>query len=84
MQDPLLSLKMKDNLQSSLYLPMYNQVTGQRTFKFRGIKLWENLTNNISVDSVKNKYKTKLTSDLYDCERFALNLPHLYQEYVNF
>ncbi len=31
----------------SLYLPKYNLVTGQRTFKFRGIKLLENLTNNI-------------------------------------
>ncbi len=27
----------------SLYLPKYNLVTGQRTFKFRDIKLWENI-----------------------------------------
>ncbi len=75
---------------TSLYLPKYNLVTGQRTFKFRGIKLSENLTtcNNIkeslSIDSFKSKYKTKLTSDLYDCENFALDLPHFYQEYMTF
>ncbi len=73
---------------TSLYLPKYNLVTGQRTFKFRGIKLRENLTNNIkealSIHSFKSKYKTKHTSDLYDCEKFALNLPHFYQEYVTF
>ncbi len=72
----------------SLYLSKHNLVTRQRTFKFRGIKLWENLTNNIKealrIDSFKSKYKTKLISDLYDCEKFALNLPHLYQEYVTF
>ncbi len=49
-------------------MPKYNLVTWQRTFKFRGIKLWENLANNIketlSVDSFKSKYKTKLPSDL--------------------
>ncbi len=31
----------------SMYLPKYNLLTGQRTFKFRGIKLCENLSNNI-------------------------------------
>ncbi len=31
----------------SLYLTKYNLVTGQKTFIFRGIKLWEHLTNNI-------------------------------------
>ncbi len=59
----------------------YNLVTRQRIFKFRGIKLWKNLTNNIkesqNVDSFKSKFKTKLISDLYDCEQF-------YQEYVTF
>ncbi len=71
-----------------LYLPKYNIVTGQRIFKFRGIKLCENLTNNIkeslSLDSFKNKFKIKLISDLYDCEKFALDLPYFYQEYVTF
>ncbi len=65
----------------SLYLPKYNLVTGQRTFKFRGIKPWENLTNNIkealSVDSFKTKYKTKLISDLYDCENL-LSTCHIF------
>ncbi len=59
-----------------------------RTFKFRGIKFWEILTNNIkeslSIDSFMSKFKTKLTSDLDDCENFGLNLPHFYQEYVTF
>ncbi len=72
----------------SLYLPKYNLVTWLRTFKFRGTKLCENLTNNIkealSIDSFKSKYKTKLISDLYDCERFALNPLHYYQEYGPF
>ncbi len=72
----------------SLFLSKYNLVTGQRTFKFRGIKLWENRTNNIkealSIDSFKSKYKTKLTSDLYYCEKIGLDLPHLYHEYVTF
>ncbi len=71
-----------------LYFPKYNLVTGQRIFKFRGIKLGENLTNNIkeslSLDSFKSKFKTKLTLDLYDCETFALDLPYFYQEYVTF
>ncbi len=26
----------------------------------------------------------KLTSDLYDCEKFALDMPYFYQEYVTF
>ncbi len=72
----------------SLYLPKYNLVTGQRTLKFRGIKLWENLTNNIKealgIDSFKSKYKTKLISYLYDCEKFVLNLSHFYHKYVTF
>ncbi len=72
----------------SLYLPKCNLVIRQRTFKFRGIKLCENLTNNIkeslSLDSFKNKFKIKLISDLYDCEKFALDLPYFYQEYVTF
>ncbi len=70
----------------SLYLPKHNLVTRQETFKFIGIKLWENLTNNIkealSVDSFKSKYKTKLISDLYEYQKFALDLPHLYQEHM--
>ncbi len=54
----------------SLYLPKYNLVTGQTTVKFRSVKLWQNLTNNIkeavSFDSFKSKlYKTKLISELY-------------------
>ncbi len=65
----------------SLYLSMYNLVTRQRTFKFRGIKLRENLTNNIkealSIDSFKTKYKTKLISDLYDCENL-LSTCHIF------
>ncbi len=65
-----------------LYLPKYNLVPRQRTFKFRDIKLWENPTNNIiealRIYSFKSKYKTKLTTDLYDCEQFALDLPHFY------
>ncbi len=59
----------------SLYLPKFNLLTGQRMFKFRGIKLWENLTNNIkeslSLDSFKSNFKTKVKSDLYDCKTFA-------------
>ncbi len=73
---------------NSQYLPKYKLVTGQRTFTFRGIKLWENLTNNIkeslSLDSYKSKFKTQLTSDLYDCETFPIDLPHFYQEYLTF
>ncbi len=72
----------------SLYLPKCNLVIRQRTFKFRGIKLWVNLTNNIkvslSIDSFMSKFKTKLTSDIYDCEKFALDLQHFYQECVTF
>ncbi len=70
----------------SLYLPKYNLVIGQRTFKFRGIRLLENLANNVkeSLNFFKNKFKTKLTSDLYDCEIFAPDLIHLYQKYVSF
>ncbi len=72
----------------SLYSPKYNLVNRQRTFKFRGVKLWGNLTNNIkeslTIDSFKSKFKTKLTSDRYDCEKFALDLPHFYQEYMTF
>ncbi len=49
----------------SLYLPKFNLVTRQRTLKCRGIKLWENLTNNIkeslSLDSLQSNFKTKLT-----------------------
>ncbi len=63
-------------------------VTGQRLFKFRGIKLRENLTNDIkeslSLDPFKSKFKTKLKSDLYDCDKFSLDLPHFYQENVTF
>ncbi len=73
---------------NSLYLPKYNLVIMQRTFKFRGIKIRQNLTNNIkeslSLGSFKIKFKTKLTSDIYDCETFAFNLSHFYQEYVTF
>ncbi len=73
----------------SLYLPKYNLVTGQTTFNVRGIKLWENLTNNIkeslSLDSFKRgKFNTKLILELYDCEKCALDLLHFYQEYVTF
>ncbi len=71
-----------------LYLPKYNLVTRQRTFKFRWIKLWDNPTNNIkvslSLDSSKSKFKTMRTSDLYEFETFSLDLPHFFQEYVTF
>ncbi len=44
----------------SLYLPKYNLITGQRTLKFRGMKLWKIITNKIKkalrVDSFKNKF----------------------------
>jgi hypothetical protein len=44
-----------------LQIPMYNTTTGQRTFNYRGAKLWNELDNNTN-----NKLKKDMLARLYN------------------
>ncbi len=73
---------------TSLYLPKYNLVTGQRIFKFRCIKLWQNFTNNIKRPKAQIILRAYIKQSLHQIFMIVKNLlspcHFFYQEYVTF
>ncbi len=49
-----------------LQIPMYNTTTGQRTFHYRGAKLWNDLDNNTKQMPSLRGFKNKLKKDMLD------------------
>ncbi len=49
-----------------LQIPMYNTTTGQRTFHYRGAKLWNDLENNTKQMPSLRGFKNKLKKDMLD------------------
>ena len=49
-----------------LQIPMYNTTTGQRTFHYRGVKLWNDLDNNTKQMPSLRGFKNKLKKDMLD------------------
>ena len=49
-----------------LQIPIYNTATGQRTFHYRGAKLWNDLDNNTKQMPSLRSFKNKLKKDMLD------------------
>ena len=52
--------------QELLQIPIYNTTTGQRTFHYRGAKLWNDLDNNTKQMPSLRRFKNKLKKDMLD------------------
>lgn len=57
----------------------YNLAIGQRTFAYRGAKLWdaipESIQNANSVDTFKTVFLKFLKKDVYNCLHFSIDMP---------
>ncbi len=65
-------------------MPKTNLKLGEISFKFRATALWNGLNINIknadNIDVFKQKLTKDLKCDIYNCDKFCLDLPKYYNE----
>ncbi len=67
-----------------LKVPKTNLKLGEKSFKFRASALWNGLNINIknadNIDVFKQRLMKHLKCDIYNCDKFCLDLPKYYNE----
>ena len=49
-----------------LNIPLFKSATGQKTFHYMIVNIWNNLDNNIKVSIAVNSFRNKLRDTLLD------------------
>ena len=64
---------------TNIHVRKYNLSVGQRTFAYRGGKLWDtipvHIINSKSVECFKTLFKKHVKKDLYNCDHVELDRP---------
>ncbi len=67
-----------------LKVPNTNLKLGEKSFKFRASALWNGLNTNSrnadNIDVFKQRLMKDLKCDIYNCDKFCLDLPKYYNE----
>ncbi len=67
-----------------LKVPKINLKLGEKSFKFRASALWNGLNIKIenadNIDVFKQRLMKDLKCDIYNCDKFCLDLPKYYNE----
>ncbi len=67
-----------------LKVPNTNLKLGEKSFKFRASALWNGLNTNSrnadNIDVFKQRLLKELKCDIYNCDKFCLDLPKYYNE----
>ena len=55
-----------DMIRQMLNIPLFRTATGQKTFYYRTVNIWNNLNNNIKLCIDVNSFRSKLRGVLLD------------------
>ena len=64
---------------TNIRVKRYNLSIGQRTFAYRGAKVWDNIPEHIknvtTVECFKTMFLKHVSKEVYECEQFKIDGP---------
>ena len=64
---------------TNIRVKKYNLSIGQRTFAYRGAKVWDNIPEHIktvtNVECFKTMFLKHVSKEVYECEHFKIDMP---------